>query len=33
MFLAGKQRRAIHDYIGGTIVLHDPSNVLAEPVS
>ncbi len=33
MFLAGKQRRAIHDYIGGTVVLYDPSKVLAEPVS
>jgi uncharacterized RDD family membrane protein YckC len=33
MFLAGKQRRAIHDYIGGTVVLHDPNKVLAEPVS
>jgi uncharacterized RDD family membrane protein YckC len=30
MFLATKQRRAIHDYVGGTVVLHDPNKVLAE---
>jgi uncharacterized RDD family membrane protein YckC len=29
MFLATKQRRAIHDYVAGTIVVHDPSRVLA----
>jgi uncharacterized RDD family membrane protein YckC len=30
IFLATKQRRAIHDYVGGTVVLHDPNKVLAE---
>jgi hypothetical protein len=29
MFLVLKQRRTIHDYIGGTIVVHDPNKVLA----
>ena len=31
MFLAGRQRKAIHDYVGGTVVLHDPNKVLGEP--
>jgi uncharacterized RDD family membrane protein YckC len=29
MFLVLKQRRTIHDYIGGTVVVHDPNGVLA----
>ncbi len=29
MMALSKQRRAIHDYIGGTVVLSDPNNVLA----
>jgi uncharacterized RDD family membrane protein YckC len=28
MFLGNKEHRAIHDQIGGTIVLHDPNQVL-----
>ncbi len=28
MFLASKERRALHDHIAGTIVLHDPNKVL-----
>jgi len=31
MFISGKDHRAIHDQIGGTIVLHDPNKVL-QPV-
>ena len=29
VFLATKQRRAIHDYVAGTIVVHDPNGVFA----
>lgn len=29
MFLVLRQRRTIHDYIGGTVVVHDPNKVLA----
>ncbi len=29
MFLVLKQRRTIHDYIGGTVVVRDPNKVLA----
>jgi uncharacterized RDD family membrane protein YckC len=32
MFLVLKQRRTIHDYVGGTIVVHDPNKVLAPHV-
>jgi uncharacterized RDD family membrane protein YckC len=32
MFLVLKQRRTIHDYIGGTVVVHDPNKVLAPQV-
>lgn len=28
MMCAGKQRRTVHDYIGGTIVLYDPNKVI-----
>lgn len=28
VFLATGQHRAIHDYVGGTIVLHDPNKVI-----
>lgn len=28
MFLSGKEHQAIHDQIGGTVVLHDPNRVL-----
>ena len=28
MFVSSKERRAIHDHIGGTIVLYDPNKVL-----
>ncbi|HUC06334.1 MAG TPA: RDD family protein [Acidimicrobiales bacterium] len=28
VFLATKQRRAIHDFIGGTVVFYDPDNLL-----
>jgi uncharacterized RDD family membrane protein YckC len=31
MFISNKDHRAIHDQIGGTIVLHDPNKVL-QPV-
>jgi uncharacterized RDD family membrane protein YckC len=27
--VAGRERKAIHDYIAGTVVLHDPNKVLA----
>jgi uncharacterized RDD family membrane protein YckC len=26
--VAGRERKAIHDYIAGTVVLHDPDKVL-----
>jgi hypothetical protein len=28
MFVSGTEHRAIHDQMGGTIVLHDPNKVL-----
>lgn len=28
LFLATRERRSLHDYIGGTVVLYDPNNVL-----
>jgi uncharacterized RDD family membrane protein YckC len=31
MFLSGKERRALHDAIGGTVVLYDPGRVLQSP--
>jgi hypothetical protein len=29
MMCVGKERKAIHDWIAGTVVLHDPNKVLA----
>jgi uncharacterized RDD family membrane protein YckC len=29
LFLAGKEHRALHDYLAGTVVLYDPNKVLA----
>jgi uncharacterized RDD family membrane protein YckC len=29
LFLAGKEHKALHDYIAGTVVLYDPNKVLA----
>ena len=29
LFCTGKERRALHDHIAGTVVLHDPNKVLA----
>ena len=29
MMCAGKERKAIHDWIAGTVVLHDPKKILA----
>jgi uncharacterized RDD family membrane protein YckC len=29
MTCAGKERKAIHDWIAGTVVLHDPNKILA----
>jgi uncharacterized RDD family membrane protein YckC len=29
LFCTGKERRALHDYVAGTVVLHDPNKVLA----
>ena len=29
MMCTGKERKAIHDWIAGTVVLHDPDKVLA----
>ena len=28
MFVASREHRALHDQVGGTIVLHDPNRVL-----
>jgi uncharacterized RDD family membrane protein YckC len=28
MFLVGRERKALHDYVAGTVVLHDPNKVL-----
>jgi hypothetical protein len=29
LFVAGKEHRALHDWLAGTVVLHDPDKVLA----
>jgi uncharacterized RDD family membrane protein YckC len=29
LMVAGRERKTIHDYIAGTVVLHDPGKVLA----
>ena len=29
LFVAGRQHKALHDWIAGTVVLHDPDNLLA----
>ena len=29
LMVAGKERKALHDYIAGTVVLHDPNKVLS----
>jgi uncharacterized RDD family membrane protein YckC len=29
LFVAGKEHKALHDWIAGTVVLHDPDRVLA----
>ena len=29
LFVTGKERKALHDWIAGTVVLHDPNKVLA----
>lgn len=28
MMITGKERKTIHDYVGGTVVLYDPNKVL-----
>jgi len=28
LFLTGKERKALHDYVAGTVVLYDPNKVL-----
>jgi hypothetical protein len=28
LFVAGREHKALHDWIAGTVVLHDPDNVL-----
>ena len=33
LFVAGKEHKALHDYIAGTVVLHDPDKVLASDAS
>lgn len=33
MFVSSKERRALHDNIGGTVVLYDPDKVLQPPQS
>ena len=29
LFIAGKEHKALHDWLAGTVVLHDPDKVLA----
>jgi hypothetical protein len=29
LFVTGREHKAIHDYIAGTVVLYDPNKVLA----
>jgi uncharacterized RDD family membrane protein YckC len=29
LFMSGKERKALHDYIAGTVVLYDPDKVLS----
>jgi len=29
LMCAGRERRTIHDYVAGTVVVHDPNKVLA----
>jgi uncharacterized RDD family membrane protein YckC len=29
LFVTGKERKALHDWIAGTVVLHDPNKVLS----
>jgi len=29
LFVTGKEHKALHDYVAGTVVLHDPNKVLA----
>jgi uncharacterized RDD family membrane protein YckC len=29
LFVSGREHKALHDWIAGTVVLHDPDNVLA----
>jgi uncharacterized RDD family membrane protein YckC len=31
LFLTGRERKALADYVAGTVVLRDPNNVLAPP--
>jgi uncharacterized RDD family membrane protein YckC len=33
MFCSGRERRAIHDHVAGTVVLSDPNKVLSPPAS
>lgn len=33
LMVTGKERKALHDYIAGTVVVHDPDKVLAEQVT
>ena len=28
LFVAGREHKALHDWIAGTVVLHDPDNIL-----
>ena len=29
LFVTGRERKALHDWIAGTVVLHDPNKVLS----
>jgi hypothetical protein len=29
LFVSGREHKALHDWIAGTVVLHNPDNVLA----
>jgi uncharacterized RDD family membrane protein YckC len=33
LMVTGKERKTLHDYIAGTVVVHDPNKVLAEQVT
>jgi uncharacterized RDD family membrane protein YckC len=29
LFVSGRERKALHDYVAGTVVLHDPNKILS----